>query len=83
LQQVAQQKYQSKLIEMAQKGRIAADVMEQLATPAMLQNYIKTNRDEIEATAKVMSEVPSISHSPSAAPSSSSICLLAAESHIR
>lgn len=51
--QVGQQKYQAKILELQSQDKIAPEVLEQLATPAMLQNYIKTNKQLLEDTAKV------------------------------
>uniref|UniRef100_A0A061S496 peptidylprolyl isomerase n=1 Tax=Tetraselmis sp. GSL018 TaxID=582737 RepID=A0A061S496_9CHLO len=60
VQTVAQQKYQAKIMELQSKGQISPEVMEKLATAEMLQNYINTNRDEVESSAKAMLAVETI-----------------------
>lgn len=60
VQEVGQQMYQRKIMEQQAQGQISPEVMEKLLTPAMLQNYIKASREEINETVKAMVAIETI-----------------------
>jgi len=60
IQMIGQQKYQQRIMGLQSQGKISPELTEQLATPAMLSNYIKGSRKEIEDTAKASMAVEAI-----------------------